>query len=83
MALFGLGKILGETYRSVYEENFKDHPDKDRIVEALVKGGNSIEQVDAWFGEANYYTWEKIRNAPRPEPNADGTVTFVYYKKGE
>lgn len=75
-----LGKIIGEIYRTQYEEQFKDHPKKDEIVEHLVKGDSSIEQIDLWFAEASHYTWKRIMNSPLPKPNADGTVTFKFYK---
>lgn len=72
-----IGKILGEAYRSRYEMLFKHHPKRDEIIPKLVAGGNSVEQVDLWFAEAENYNWDymsnKIKNAP---VNADGTITF-------
>lgn len=75
-----VSSILGELYRARYEDNFKYHPNKDEIVEALVKGDNTVEQIELWFAEASSYTWQKIMNAPRPEPDEDGNVTFQIYK---
>ena len=72
--------FIGEIYKCKYEEQFADHPAKDVIVERLVSGGNSVEQIDLWFAEASYYTWKKLMNGPRPKPNEDGTVTFKLYK---
>jgi hypothetical protein len=75
-----LGNMLGELYRSRYEQQFENHPNKDEIVEHLVKGDSSIEQIELWFAEATRYTWKKIMEAPRPKPDKDGNVTFQIYK---
>jgi hypothetical protein len=77
-----IGKILGEMYRSNYERYFKDHPDKDKIVEALVTGTyESTEQVDRWFDEGEYYSAKHLDEALAKLPvNKDGTVTFKYWK---
>lgn len=73
-----LSKILLEVYRPNFEYTFRDHPDKDKIVEVLETGNfESKEQVDIWFAEAANYSWKKIVEAAKNmKPNKDGTVTF-------
>lgn len=39
----------------IYLETFKYHPSKEKIVEKLVNGDNSFDQVDLWFAEAELY----------------------------
>lgn len=39
----------------IYLETFKYHPNKEKIVEKLVKGDNSFDQIDLWFAEAELY----------------------------
>lgn len=76
-----IGKILGEFYRPSYEERFKDHPDKDRIVEALVTGNyESTEQVDKWFDEAEALSWKRVLEAGKNALEENNTVTFDYWK---
>lgn len=77
-----LKHMLGELYKTSYEQQFKDHPNCTEIVEKLVAGDNSFEQIDLWFAEASHYTWKKImeRTNTVPEPNEDGTVTFQIYR---
>lgn len=74
--------LVGEIYKSRFEEHFKYHPNKDQIVAKLVEGANSTEQIDIWFAEADYYTAEHFRKVTNKMPvNEDGTVTFKIHKR--
>lgn len=77
-----LGRLLGEIYRPAYEHHFRDHPDKDRIVEALVSGDVAPELVDLWFSEASGYSWKKLNDAVAKMPvSEDGTVVFQVFRE--
>lgn len=71
---------LGEIYRKQFEIIFRNHPDKDEIIKKLIKGDNDPTLIDLWFEEAEYYSWQKIMNTPKPKPDKNGIVKFEIYK---
>jgi hypothetical protein len=69
--------FLGEVYKNVFEEKFKDHPKKDEIVAKLVDGDLDPVLVDLYFTEAEIFTHEAIKEAiTKAEPDENGYITF-------
>lgn len=76
-----LGSVLLEAYRPAFEHQFRYHPNKEGIVDALMKGDNSVAQIEAWFAEAEMHSWRKMTEACEKMPVIKGQVSFPIYDK--
>lgn len=69
-----IGSTLLELYKPMITECFKDHPDRDRILEDIFAGNLSNDEIDRVFTEASSYTLNKLMETGANLPVVNGNV---------
>lgn len=63
-----IGKLILDLYLPVIKVQFEHHPNKEEIITKLTEGTATIQEIDRWFSEAEYWALKHLTQLLKDKP---------------